>query len=363
MILHRYFARRFFLAFLGVFVIFFAILGFLDMVEQLGKFSGDDVSFTQTVGLTLLNTPQALYRILPLVMILSTIALFLSLARSSEMVVTRAAGRSAIRALSAPIFVAVLIGLFAVAVLNPIVAATSQEYEKRASDYRSDDAQVLSVSAEGLWLRQGDNTQQTVIRAEAATLEGTELSRVTFLSFTDAGPITRIEAESARLTPGAWELTNAKSWPLDAPNPEASSTKHDVLRVPSTLTRDQIRDGFGTPSAIPIWELPAFIKQLETAGFSARRHAVWFNMELALPAFMVSMVMVAAGLTMRHQRGGRVGLSVLAAIMLGFAFYFLRNFAQILGENGQISATLAAWATPAAAICLALGMLLHLEDG
>ncbi|MGB3280062.1 MAG: LPS export ABC transporter permease LptG, partial [Pseudorhodobacter sp.] len=46
-----------------------------------------------------------------------------------------------------------------------------------------------------------------------------------------------------------------------------------------------------------------------------------------------------------------------------FAIFFLRNFAQILGENGQIPVYLAALSPPVAAVLLALGLLLHLEDG
>jgi lipopolysaccharide export system permease protein len=66
---------------------------------------------------------------------------------------------------------------------------------------------------------------------------------------------------------------------------------------------------------------------------------------------------------MRHQRGGKTGVMVLAAILICFARFFLRNFAQMLGENGQIPAVLAAWAPPIAAIAASLGFLLHLEDG
>jgi lipopolysaccharide export system permease protein len=86
-------------------------------------------------------------------------------------------------------------------------------------------------------------------------------------------------------------------------------------------------------------------------------------MELALPLFLVAMVMIGASFTLRHQRGGRTGMMVLFAILLSFAVYFIRNFAQVLGENGQLPALLAAWAPPLAAIGLSLGMLLHHEDG
>ena len=75
------------------------------------------------------------------------------------------------------------------------------------------------------------------------------------------------------------------------------------------------------------------------------------------------MVLVGAAFTMRHARSGGTGLAVLSAVLLGFGLYFIRNFAQILGENGQIPVSLAAWAPPAASILLTLGLLLHAEDG
>jgi lipopolysaccharide export system permease protein len=86
-------------------------------------------------------------------------------------------------------------------------------------------------------------------------------------------------------------------------------------------------------------------------------------MELALPLFLAGMVMVGAAFTMRHTRFGRTGAMVLLSLLMGFGVYFVRNFAQILGEDGQIPVALAAWAPPAATILMSLGLLLHLEDG
>ena len=76
MILHRYFARRFTMTFLGVAGVFVMILAFIDLVEQLRKFTGTNASFAELVTLTLLNLPQAVYDILPLIVILAAIALF-----------------------------------------------------------------------------------------------------------------------------------------------------------------------------------------------------------------------------------------------------------------------------------------------
>ena len=67
--------------------------------------------------------------------------------------------------------------------------------------------------------------------------------------------------------------------------------------------------------------------------------------------------------TMRPTRLGRTGIAVLSAVLLGFGLYYIRNFAQIMGENGQLSPILAAWVPPAASLLLALGLVLHMEDG
>ncbi|MDK3016386.1 LPS export ABC transporter permease LptG [Pseudodonghicola flavimaris] len=366
MILDRYFARRFLQAFGMIGGIFLALMMLIDLIEQLRRFEGLDVSLGQLLHLSLLNAPGAMSEILPLIMILSAVVLFVSLARSSELVVTRATGRSGIRALAAPSVVAVVIGVLAVALLNPIVAATSKRYATLSEQFRGQNgASILSVSGEGLWLRQGSARGQSVIHADSHGADAATLFGVTILTYSPDGiPVRRILADKAQLEPDAWVLTKAKVWPLSAgTNPEGSAVEHDTMRISTTLTRNRIRESLGRPSGVSIYELPATIRQLDQAGFSTRRHRVWYQVALARPLFLVAMVLVGAAFTMRHTRFGGTGGAVLTAVLLGFALYFVRNFAQILGENGQIPVALSAWAPPLAALFLSLGLLLHAEDG
>jgi len=365
MMLHFYLLRKSLLSFLIVLAVFAGLIGLLNMVDQVREFAGLNVTFGEMLQLTVLATPKTLYTLLPLIVVFSTLSMFLRLARTSELVVIRAAGRSALRALVAPCIMAIVIGVFAVSVINPIVAATAKQYETRSNALRGDAETFLSVTGEGVWLRQGNSEGQTVIRANSTNLDGTRLSGVSFVSLApDGTPQQRIEARSATLEPGGWQLEDVKLWPLiPRQNPELNASFADALFLPSDLTPDRIRNSFGTPQAIPIWALPGFIDRLKSAGFSARRHAVWFHMEMALPVFLVAMVLIGAGFTMRHTRVARTGPLVLTAIMMAFALYFVRNFAQILGENAQMPILLAAWVPPLGAIGLALGLLLHTEDG
>jgi lipopolysaccharide export system permease protein len=364
MTLTRYVARRFLVMFGIVLAIFVGLMLLIDVVEQARRVVGTPLGFRQAAELAALNVPGGVYRILPLIVILSAIALFLALSRSSELVVIRAAGRSALRLLMVPVTVAVLLGVLAVTVFNPLVAATTKRYEERSAGFFRSEESVLSVSPEGLWLRQGGPDEQTVIRAARTSLDGLQLYDTSFVTFSTAGaPLSRLEAASAELVPGAWRLTDVKRWSLTDANPELTSVTEAALMLPTDLTPARIRDSFGEPSNIAIWDLPAFIRGLDRAGFSARQHRVWLQMELAQPLLLAGMVLMAAGFTLRHARFGNTGLMVLAAVLAGFVIFFLRNFAQVLGDNGQIPVMLAAWSPPIATILLSLGLLLHFEDG
>ncbi len=365
MTLHLYFARRFAM-WLGVcFIGLFALIALVDLVDQTRRFADRGVNAGGIFELVLLNAPQAVNQVLPLIVLLSTVAFFINLARTSELIATRAAGRSALGALVAPVVVVLMLGTFATTMLNPIVAATSKKYNELAQSYRSGGVSTLSISTEGLWLRQATEDGQMVIRAYRSNPDASVLFDVTFMAYDAEGaPVRRLHADSAELRELEWYLRNVKDWPLArGTNSEANSSTHSELIIPSTLTIERIRESFGHPSTVSIWELPDFIEQLDQAGFSSRQHQVWMQSEVARPVFLVSMVLIAAAFTMRHTRFGGTGIAVLTAVLLGFALYFARSFALILGENGQLPVLLAAWAPPVASVLLAFGPLLHAEDG
>ena len=75
------------------------------------------------------------------------------------------------------------------------------------------------------------------------------------------------------------------------------------------------------------------------------------------------MVLFGAAFSTRHARFGGLGVMALGCVLTGFAYFFLSDVAQALGASGAVPAALAAWGPPAAAVLLATGLLLHLEDG
>ena len=363
MILERYLIRRIAASFLMVSGIFLSMLLLLDMVEQMRRLSGRNVGFEQIIRLSALNLPEGFYEIAPLVLMLAAMWVGLSWSRSSEFVVIRATGRSVPRLVILPACAVLLASIGFVAVMNPLVASSSREYSRVIAEVRDRPTDVAAIGADGLWLRQADTLGQTVIHARHAEATGTLLRDVTFLVFhATEGVTSRIHAERAMLNPGNWQLEAVKVWNLSAPNPEQSAEFSDRLDVPTELTPERIRDSFAQVRAIPLAQLPGFIATLERAGFAALEHRMRLNMELALPVMLTGLMLLALALSIHHMRAGNAGVRALVTILAGFALFFLRNFAQVLGESGQIPVILAAWGLPFATLLLAIGIMLNLEE-
>ncbi|MDD7971266.1 LPS export ABC transporter permease LptG [Roseinatronobacter alkalisoli] len=364
MTLDLYLIRRLLAAFIMVLGVFVGMLLLLDMVEQMRRFSGYSAGMGRILHLSALNTPEALYEIAPLVLMLAAMWVALAWSRSSEFVVIRAAGRSVPRLIVVPALAFLVLSSIFVGVMNPLVASTAREYNRAQAQLRGDPGSAVIISGQDVWLRQADVLGQTVIHAPRAAETGTILYDATFLIFhANDGLSLRLRAARAELQQGAWHLHQVKQWRLSDMNPEQDATESPRVSLPTDLTPEQIRDSFAQVRTVPLMQLPGFIAALERAGFAALEHRMRLNMELALPVLMTGMMLLAFGLCIHHPRAGGAGIRALITILAGFTLFFLRNFAQVLGETGQVTVMLAAWGPPVATLLLAVGLLLNLEEG
>ncbi len=366
MTLASYVAMRYLLAFFRVLIIATVLVFIFQFVENIRKFLDDAGGLMQLVHLTLLQLPSSISRMFPLVMLISSLMLFIGMARSSELVVSRAAGVSALKMVFVPISIALVFGVFATTVFNPIVATATRQYDLLEDEITNSKGSVLSISEDGLWLRQVVGTRQSVIQARRSSPEGAALFDVEFHVFDQTGTLSeRIVAASAELQDGKWALRDVTRWTVNADNVDivGPTIKRDEDIVDTDLTVEQILDSFAPPQTIPFWELSAFIERMEASGFSATRHRQYFQSAIAAPALFAAMVLLGAGFTMRHARFGKIGMMVLITVLAGFALYSFNNVAASLGAAGTVPVAVAAWAPSIAAVLFVLALLLHLEDG
>lgn len=364
--LWRYVGRQFLSTAMSTLAGLIFIVALFDLIELLRRAATKpEATLPVLVEIVLLKLPFLATEILPFAVLLGGIAAFWRLSRSSELVVARGAGVSAWQFLAPAVLLAVLFGAFAVGALTPVSSLFLARAERLDDQYLRGGTGRGMLAGGGLWLRQPDRgldpggiaiLHGARLRAEAESLQLADVS--VFRLGADDRFLARIEAEAARLEPGAWVLQGASQLAADRA-PEALGE----MRLPTELTPARVQDSLASPESLSFWTLGPFIATLEAAGFSAVRHRLHFQELLALPLLCGVMVLLGACFSMRHQRRGGVAAVIGAGIAAGFAFYMIAKVAVELGQSGALPVVLAAWAPTAAGMMLAVALLLHLEDG
>jgi lipopolysaccharide export system permease protein len=354
-----YIARQFTIWYLSFLFGLLGVILLATAVDLLDRLANKDASLAVVAQMVLLKLPFLTQEVMPFTVLFAGLACFWRLTRSNELVVTRAAGVSVWQILVPVLGVALAVGGITVTVLNPLGAVLLGRFEQFEAKYIHNQASTLSVSRQGLWLRQADEGGQSVIHASRITHETMTLHNVIIFHFAEEDRfIGRVDAERAVLRPGHWQLTSA--WKS---GPGTRELFFEQLDIPTELSREKILDSFAPPETIAFWSLPEFIELLENAGFSATHHKLQFHRLLATPLLLAALVLLAASFSLRTQRRGRVGLVILGGVLTGFLLYFVSNIVFALGLSGEIPIILSAWTPASVTLMLGIAILLHLEDG
>jgi lipopolysaccharide export system permease protein len=364
-ILSAYIARQFALWFSTILAVLLAIVLLFDVIELLRRASDKpNATFDLMVGMGVLSLPEIGQDIFPFAALAGGMYTFWRLTRSQELVVARASGISAWQFMAPALVTALMIGVLAVGLFNPIFSAMLARYEQLENRYLRGQTSSLEVSRSGLWLRQLlDNDRAYLIHAESvvpgSATEPLGLRKVMVLLYDGAGAYSgRLDAASATLEADHWELRDGYHNQTEPPARPFTS-----YSLPTDFTLAKIEESFASPKTLSFWDLPAFIATLERTGLSSVRHRLYYQSLLAKPALFAAMVLLAAAFTLRHVRHGGTLSLVATGVAAGFALFILNKLVNMLGISGTLPVVLAAWAPTGVAWMLGAAALLHLEDG
>ena len=339
-----------------------ALIMLIDFVEISRRLGSDiDLSGVRILGLMVLKSPQVILQLLPFVFLFGTLAAFVGLNRRSELIAMRAAGVSAWRFVLPAAGAALIFGVVTVTALGPLAASADGLYQRERT--RLSGSATGADAEQAVWIREGDDARQIVIRAARQDRARAQLLGVTFFIYTndEHGRRTfseRIDAASATLANGSWRL-------VDAVGAQAGqrAVRYSSLSLPSSLADEEAFERFARPQSTPFWSLPAQIARVEAAGFSSTAYRLRLQQQLATPLMFAAMSILAAAFSLRLMRLGDLARMSAAAVVLGFGFFFVNQAASAFGSAEVIPPWLAAWLPPLLTALAAFTLLFYTEDG
>jgi LPS export ABC transporter permease LptG len=328
LIIDRYLLRQYATFLLLVLAVAAALVIVVDLVQTLDKFLRLKPPLLYIVQHFAFMLPAELYKGLPVIMLVGTIFLFLTLTRWHELTALKAAGISLYRA-SAPILgfafaVAVGAGLFQEFLL-PLLNARGEEVDR--VKIRGQLPRHLQ-SQTRLWLRSSDSR---FYRVELLSPGTNELFGVTVLEVDDQFRlVNRLDARRALWTAAGWEFQDGAFREI---GPTGTVTTVPFAQTALEL-EESIRDFTDIqkpPAAMSYLELREYVTRLEAAGFHVRKYLVDLYSKLSDPLKNLIMVLVAIPFALQSPRGGRVyGIALAIGIMVAYTVvdYSARAFAR-----------------------------------
>ena len=358
--LGRYFGRRFIGAVMLVFINCALLIGIVDFFEfsrRLGE--RPDISVMDIGYLVLLRLPAFSEQMFPFAVLLGAMASFLTLSRRLELVIARTVGASVWQFTLSTLTLAIVLGVFLTTVYNPLSATLKERANKIEASLFTERGSIFQQSTDGIWVRQQSVDGQAILQAQASSDKGHTLTNVRIFSFDPDGKfVERIEAQSAELGNGIWQLKKARVFPAGAVPQE-----YDSYLVSTNLTPEQVQGSLGSPDSLSFWELPSVISSSERAGIRAERYKLQYQALLARPLLFAAMVLIAASVSMRIFRLGGVGKMILSGVLGGFLLYVGQKLAGELGENGLLHPVVAGWLPIILGGSMGCWVLLRQEDG
>ena len=324
----------------GIFLGLFYIATFLDLSDKLFK--------GQTTGwmiLTLLwfSTPQYLYYVIPLAVLIGTLVTIGTITKNSELVVMKACGISLYR-VAAPLLMLAVVGSGVLFLLEERVLALANRRADAVNNLVRGRGPRSSDSLNRRWLVGHDSRiyhyvyfDRDLRALHSLSVYDLDHQQRTIAGVTFAAQATQMVRHEGDRVP--WEARNG--WTRQVV-PPARFEKFDTRGLTLESSRYFASE---EPDAelMSYSELRDYVAALQASGFNVVPYVVSLHRKLAFPFVTLVMTLIAVPFAVTMGRSGAL-YGIGAGIVLAILYWILISVFGAIGSAGLVTPLLAAWA-------------------
>lgn len=339
-LIDRYLIREYlmFLGFgLGMGAVLFIVV---DLLQTLDRFLRIKPSFSLIVQHLVYNLPPELYKGLPLIVLIATVFLFLSLTRQRELDALKAAGISLYR-VSLPILltaaaISVAAVIFQEAAL-PELNAKAEEVDN--VKIRGRIPRHLQRQSQ-IWYRASDTRffRMALLDPVEKSMDGMLLLEID----KDFQVVSRLDAKKARWTPDGWQITGGTIRRVDGQNRvRTESFDSRLVTLPEHI--DDFTQIQKLPETMSFLELRAYVGRLQESGHQVGKYVVQLYSKLSFPLVNLIMALVAIPFALASPRSGGRAVGIGVAIVIAVGYWMVHSMALAFAQADLLPPALAAW--------------------
>lgn len=309
------------------------LISIIDIAELFRRVGNkEEVSFITVLVLQGIKTPSTIPAMLPFSVLFGALYSFHSLRSQNEVVIARTSGLSLIKFMIPPIVFALVYGIFAWVVIDPVSSATSQRYDIMEKRIFGNRGRNLTVSTEGIWFRDQTGATSTIINGDAIETDTAEVINPVMYVFDENNRvINRYYPEKMTLKDQYWQIEGGI---IIGATGRATPLK--IAQIDTSLTRRDLNNSNKRPETLSLMSLWQYIAVLERTGLPTLGHEAYFYSKLALPLVLIGMTMIAGRFSLTLTGRRKVTHVIVFAIIIGVLFYFLNDLLYVMGASGRL---------------------------
>ena len=315
----------------------------VDFFEKLRKFLKYDADFSAMLAYFFYRIPDIAFQITPLAALMGTLLTLGFLNRSYEITAMRSCGMSFYQIASPFLGVGIIVSamLFSFTAVFVPIANIQADYVRNVLIEKKPAA--LSVSADRLWLRLGQNG---LLKIGVVEERGRRLKQIAFYRVTERFQLYEIiESDEAIFESDGWILLNAIQRVVN-PEGQVTARQHETLSLGLPLIPKDFRTWLALDSKhMTLQQLDAYIQRLKRDGHTSYRFATdyWGRVAFSAMTLVMTVLGLAISLSKTGVRGQAVARGIGKALGIGFLFWVTHSFSVVLGQNGALLPVVAGW--------------------
>lgn len=301
-----------------------SLFAFFDVLGELSALGRHHYDWKTMLTVVALYIPGHVYQLLPLAVLIGSLAALTLLAASSEYAVIRTSGVSA-RYISL-ILLMVGTGFAVVTFLMGEFVAPKAEQEAERLYLQATRSVVAQDFRSGLWVKDDNH----FINVKTMLPDNTLLN-VRIYQYDQDYRLTAIQEANRGLYQGEdkWLLQEVRTTYFGS---DSTRIEHQAERIWQSVLRPEILDVLlVVPEKMSAMNLFSYIEHLKNNKQKTSRYEIALWGKLFYPLACLSMAIIAVGFTPANQRQVSLGYRLFIGIVIGLSFHFLNRLIGHLG--------------------------------
>ncbi len=324
-ILDRYIGKTMVVGILAVMLVMVALDSLISFAGETSSIGRANYGVWNAVMYILLNIPQKVYIMFPMIALLGTILSLGVMAGNSELIAIRSAGVSILRITYSVLKTGIILAAIVIAI-GEFVSPPAVQYAK-LKRVSAMDSKISLNTDYGLWARDGRN----YIHIRRVENDG-RLTGIKIYGYDEQHNLVQIlESPFAEYEEDHWKLYEVSKRNIYA---DRIDQKFIATMDWKSLLNPEVVDVVSiNPDNLSILKLRSYIEYLKTNKLDSEKYELTFWSKLVAPITIAAMIVLAVPFVFGSLRNVGAGQRILVGFLIGLGFFI---FNKLVGNAGLV---------------------------